>query len=87
MFWYRMKEIDNMTINQNQNRKKKRAILITVPISCLILFGVVFNALSISPTETLMTQSLDPEIIQTVAASTDGSNNNNDSPEIVSLME
>ena len=80
-----MKEIDNITINQNQNRKKKRAILITVPVSCLILFGVVFNTLNVSQTETLMTQSLDPGIIQTVAASTDGSNNNNDSPEIVSL--
>ena len=32
-----------------------------------------------------MTQSLDPGIIQTVAVSTDGSDNNNDSPERVSL--
>ncbi|MGH9952105.1 MAG: hypothetical protein ACRD5J_10790, partial [Nitrososphaeraceae archaeon] len=80
-----MKEIDSMTINQNQNRKKKRAILITVPISCLILFGVVFNTLSVSPTETLVAESLDPGIIQIVAASTDGSNNNNDNPERVTL--
>jgi plastocyanin len=85
MFWYQMKEIDNITINQNQNRKKKRAILITIPISCLILFGVVFNALSVSSTETLRAESLDLGIIQIVAASTDGSNNNNGSPERVSL--
>ena len=80
-----MKGIDNITINQNQNRKKKRAILITIPILCLILFGIVFNALSISPTETLMAENLDPGIIQIVVASTNGSNNNSDSHERVSL--
>jgi hypothetical protein len=80
-----MKEIDNITINQNQNRKEKRAILITIPISCLILFGIVFNALSISPTETLMAENLDPGIIQIVVAITDGSNNDSDSHERVSL--
>src|SRR5918996_1061599 len=56
-----------------------------ITILCLILFGIVFNALSISPTETLMVENLDPGIIQIVVASTNGSNNNSDSHERVSL--
>jgi hypothetical protein len=79
-----MKEVDNMAINQN--RKKKRAILITVPISCLIIFGVVSNAVSVSPAmETLVAESLDPSIIQEMAASTGNSNNTNDNSKIVTL--